>query len=73
MWALFLVIGGLIGSVFYGMFWIIKFCFMLIYQMFRYLALGVAYVVKRILELPYGWAILVGLVTIMMLIEALGS
>lgn len=54
----------------YGIFWVIKFDFMLIYKMFKYIALGIKYVVMRILELPYGWAILVGLVIIMMLIQA---
>lgn len=73
MWAFFLVIGGLIGSVFYGFFWIIKFSFMIIYKMLKYMALGVAYVAKRILELPYGWAILTGIVLILLLIEALSS
>ena len=70
MWAFFLAIGGLIWSVLYGIFWVIKFDFMLIYQMFKYIALGIKYVVMRILELPYGWAVLVGLVIIMMLIQA---
>lgn len=73
MWAFFLVIGGLIGSVFYGFFWVIKFSFMIIYKMLKYMALGVAYVAKRILELPYGWAILTGIVLILLLIEALSS
>lgn len=70
MWAFFLAIGGLIWSVLYGIFWVIKFDFMLIYKMFKYIALGIKYVVMRILELPYGWAILVGLVITMMLIQA---
>ena len=70
MWAFFLAIGGLIWSVLYGIFWVIKFDFMLIYKMFKYIALGIKYVVMRILELPYGWAILVCLVIIMMLIQA---
>lgn len=70
MWAFFLAIGGLIWSVLYGIFWVIKFDFMLIYKMFKYIALGIKYVVMRILEQPYGWAILVGLVIIMMLIQA---
>lgn len=73
MWALFLMIGGLIGSVFYGFFWVIKFSFMIIYKMLKYMALSVAYVAKRILELPYGWAILTGIVLILLLIEALSS
>lgn len=73
MWAFFLVIGGLIGSMFYGFFWVIKFSFMIIYKMLKYMALGVAYVAKRILELPYGWAILTGIVLILLLIEALSS
>lgn len=73
MWALFLAIGGLIWSMFYGFFWVIKFSFMLIYNMLRYMALGVAYVVKRILDLPFGWAILLGLFIIMLLIQAISS
>ena len=71
--ALFLAIGGLIWSIFYGFFWVIKFSFMLIYNMLRYMALGVAYVVKRILDLPFGWAILLGLFIIMLLIQAISS
>ena len=71
--ALFLAIGGLIWSIFYGFFWVIKFSFMLIYNMLRYMALGVAYVVKRILDLPFGWAILIGLVAVMLLIQAISS
>lgn len=71
--ALFLSIGGLIWSIFYGFFWVIKFSFMLIYNMLRYMALGVAYVVKRILDLPFGWAILLGLFIIMLLIQAISS
>lgn len=67
------MIGGLIGSVFYGFFWVIKFSFMIIYKMLKYMALSVAYVAKRILELPYGWAILTGIVLILLLIEALSS
>lgn len=66
-------IGGLIWSIFYGFFWVIKFSFMLIYNMLRYMALGVAYVVKRILDLPFGWAILLGLFIIMLLIQAISS
>ncbi len=73
MWAFFLVIGGLIGSVFYGFFWVIKFSFMFIYKMFKYMALGTAYVVKRILDLPHGWAILAGVVIILALIQAFSS
>lgn len=73
MWALFLAIGGLIGSVFYGIFWIIKWDFMIIYKMLKYMALGVAFVVKRILELSYGWVILVGLVIALTLIQAFAS
>ena len=73
MWALFLAIGGLIWSIFYGFFRVIKFSFMLIYNMLRYMALGVAYVVKRILDLPFGWAILLGLFIIMLLIQAISS
>ena len=73
MWALFLAIGGLIWSIFYGFFWVIKFSFMLIYNMLRYMALGVAYVVKRILDLPFGWAILLWLFIIMLLIQAISS
>lgn len=72
MWAFFLAIGGLIGIIFYGFFWIIRFNFMIIYKMLRYMALGAMYVIKRILELPYGWAILVGLLVIIMIIQALG-
>lgn len=73
MWAFFLMIGGLIGGIFYVFFWIIKFNFMLIYQMLRYMALGSAYVGKKILELPYGWLILTGLVLILLLVQALAS
>ena len=73
MWAFFLAIGGLIWSIFYGFFWVIKFSFMLIYNMLRYMALGVAYVVKRILDLPFGWAILLWLFIIMLLIQAISS
>ena len=46
---------------------------MIIYKMLKYMALSVAYVAKRILELPYGWAILTGIVLILLLIEALSS
>lgn len=46
---------------------------MLIYNMLRYMALGVAYVVKRILDLPFGWTILLGLFIIMLLIQAISS
>lgn len=46
---------------------------MLIYNMLRYMALGVAYVVKRILDLPFGWAILIGLVAVMLLIQTISS
>lgn len=46
---------------------------MFIYKMFKYMALGTAYVVKRILDLPHGWAILAGVVIILALIQAFSS
>lgn len=52
---------------------VIKFSFMFIYKMFKYMALGTAYVVKRILDLPHGWAILAGVVIILALIQAFSS
>lgn len=73
MWAFFIAIGGVLVSVLYGFFWVIKFSFMLIYKMLRFMALGAKYVVMRILELPYGWAILIGLVIILLIIQALST
>lgn len=70
MWALFLAIGGIIVSIFYGFFWIMKFCFMVVYKiMFTILSLTKD-VVMYILHKPFGWAILAGLLVVFLIMRS---
>lgn len=70
MWALFLAIGGLIGSIFYGFFWVMKFCFMVFYKILQTTAIWTKDLVVFILGLPHGWAILIGLIVLILLVYA---